>query len=222
MASPEDLASQVADLSKQLKATDDKLKDKEMEKARLSAITASIKLAMEHMSPNERSSYKAKAMAGSDEDLKAAFSTIPDESIYHGPTPNESSNRSSIEGDGKVLKSAEEEKDKKEKEQMEARIKELVATVAGYQKSEHQKFVDQLAAHKTQIVKTLDINAYRTVLGAKTLPELKAMFEERKDEMQLSASVQPSPSSTGTSFPYDPPTAGNEMVSLATLTGSAS
>ena len=219
MTTSEELQAKIETLEKQINANYEDLEKDKAEKAKVAAATAAIKLAMSHMSANERKAYRAKALAGTDETLKAAFSSIPDESFYSGESPSDKTNRSSIEGDGRVLSSAEIEEKKKEKEQMDAKVKSLEARIEAYEKTESQSYIDQLTAHKTAVVKNLNTATFKEALGAKTLDQLKTMYEDRKDEIEAMASGTQNPAS-GKSFPFTASESNpNNLTSLNSIMG---
>lgn len=210
MTAPIDINSRIENIEKQLNAKDDendKLKEKN---ARIAAMTASIKLAMDNMTPEERNKMKEAVTAGKDEEMKTAMNSIPNESYYNGPTPDESTNNSSIAGDGKTLKAMED----KNKE-LQASVAKLTEQVTAMQKTAKDEFIEALTEHKEMIVKGLDKAAYKGRLEKVPFEGIKALYSEREDEMKSLKEKAVTASVQGYEFPnsgYTPPAA---LVSLS-------
>ena len=209
---PEDLNNKLNAIEKKFDAADEDKKEKDAKIAKIASMSATLKTAMEHMDDDGKKNMKAKILAGTDEDLKEAINSIPDLSHYNGPLPTENSNNSSIEGDGKTLSAIQAQTQK-----LEAQIAEFKGMVASVQKSDSDKYIESLEQYKQSVVSGHDGKAYRAKLEAMPFAQLKAMFEDRQDEMTELASRQQSASQMRSfGFPSGN-VQSNEYVLLSTI-----
>ena len=212
---PEDIASRISALEKQVSASEQKIEDDKEKIARVAAIASSLKMAMEHMDDDKKKEMQAKIAASEDEELKAAINSIPPESFYNGPTPDENTNRSSIDGDGKTISAM-----KAENEKLEAKIKKMEAVVASATKSSQAEYIEQLTNYKATVVPGIDKAVYKAKLEGVPFDGIKALYEEKLDEIQaLSAPKQFSAKTNRHfEFPTDSQSA-SEFVSLSEING---
>ena len=209
---PDDLNNKLNAIEKKFDAADEEKKEKEARTAKIASMSATLKTAMEHMDDDGKKNMKAKILAGTDEDMKEAINSIPDLGYYNGPTPNENSNNSSIEGDGKTLSAIQAQTKK-----LEAQIAEFRGMVASVQKTDSDKYIESLEQYKQSVVSGHDGKAYKARLEALPFSQLKAMYEDRQDEMATLADRQQSASQMRSfGFPSGN-VQSNEYVSLSTI-----
>ena len=186
---PEDLKNKLDAIENKFDTADKEKKEKEAKAAKIASMSATLMTAMEHMDDNGKKNMKAKILAGADDDLKEAVNSIPDLGFYNGPTPTENSNNSSIDGDGKTLSAIQAQTQK-----LEAQIAEFKGMVASVQKTDSDKYIESLEQYKQSVVSGHDGKAYRAKLEALPFAQIKAMYEDRQDEMKELANRQQSAS----------------------------
>ena len=212
---PEDIASRISALEKQVTASEQKIDEDKAKNARISAIAGSLKMAMEHMDDDKKKEMQAKIIAGSDEELKAAINSIPPESFYNGPTPDENTNRSSIEGDGKTTVTAM----KKANEDLQAKIKNLEAVVASTTKTAQADYIEQLTNYKATVVPGIDKVAYQAKIERIPFAGIKALYEEKQDEIKAIHEGGHQVTAKTRHFEFAQPEIASPFVSLAELNG---
>lgn len=70
-----------------------------------------------------------------------------------------------------------------EKEKMEAKIRQMSATIKSYESERSGELINELVALKSSLVPTADEDTYRLRLMAKSFAELNQMHSERKEEI---------------------------------------
>ena len=151
-------------------------------KAKVAAMSAGIKTAMNDMSEKEKKAMKARILAGKDEELKAAVNSIPDLSYYGDNVPDENSTKTTIEGDGKTVAAAIKEMTT-ENEKLKASISAMEDELTASRKTQAEDYREQMLQHKASIVPGLDQKAYTAKLAEFPFKQLKAMYDDRKDEI---------------------------------------
>ena len=209
---PEDIASRISALEKQVSASEQKIDEDKAKNARVAAIAASLKTAMEHMDDDKKKEMQAKIIAGTDEELKAAINSIPPESFYNGPIPNENTNKESIDGDGKTITAM-----KKANEDLQAKIKSLEAVVATTTKTAQADYIEQLTNYKSTVVPGLDKAVYTAKLETYSFDALKALYDEKIDEIKEITKSGHQVTARTRHFDFGGITGSNEFVSLASL-----
>jgi hypothetical protein len=186
--------------------------------AKLAIIAATLKTATENMTDEEKKALKAKILGGKDEELKAAINSIPDLSYYGDSTPDDSTNRSSIEGDGKTLKAMQ-----KENEKLNARMAAMETELQASKKTQADEFIDQMTSFKATIIPGLDKGAYKAKLADIPFEGLKAMYEERVDEIGAMKAASVRQSGTAFEFPsYGSSQPEGEFTSANDILGGTS
>ena len=212
-----EITSRLAALEKQISASEQKIDEEKAKNARIAAIAASLKMAAEYMDDGKKKEMQAKVAASDDEELKAAINSIPPESFYNGPTPDENTNRSSIEGDGKTTVTAM----KKANEDLQAKIKSLEAVVASTTKTAQADYIEQLTNYKATVVPGLDKQVYKAKLEGVPFDGIKALFDEKADEIKAISEGGHQVTARTRHFDFPGQTTGADaFVKLSELNGS--
>lgn len=156
-----DLLSQRVDsMSHQLKASEEKEHEAQYDEEKKEARKAALLQAMQDMTPEEKKAMRSRIKASDDEDMKKAMDEIHEE--------KKEAKKGSDDDDDEHTASKKGNNHDKVVEKLEARVKELSATVEGYQAERFESMINELATLKASIIPNLNIDIYKTKLQGKS------------------------------------------------------